>query len=112
VFHFLEFVSIQAAFSGGFARTAGASLPLPAGEGRGEGEAWPSNLDFENTPRYLRSAPVFGRSINQTAERSKQPRTDSQESIAVAGVGHAPHFENTPYELFAASMSCQNFGFS
>ena len=38
LFHFLKLVSIQAAFSGSFARTLGAFLPLPAGEGRGEGE--------------------------------------------------------------------------
>jgi hypothetical protein len=30
---FLKLVSIQAAFSGGFVRTLGAYLPLPAGEG-------------------------------------------------------------------------------
>jgi hypothetical protein len=39
LFHVLQFVSDQAAFSGDFARTLGAFLPLPAGEGRGEGEA-------------------------------------------------------------------------
>jgi hypothetical protein len=45
MFHFLKFVSIQAAFSDGFARTLGVFLPRPAGEGWGEGEAWPSNVD-------------------------------------------------------------------
>jgi hypothetical protein len=39
MFHFLKLVSIQAAFSGSFAGTLGVFLPLPAGEGRGEGEA-------------------------------------------------------------------------
>jgi hypothetical protein len=39
LFHFLKLVSNQAAFSGGLARTLGAFLPRPAGEGRGEGEA-------------------------------------------------------------------------
>jgi hypothetical protein len=38
LFHFLKLVSIQAAFNGGIARTPGACLPLPAGEGWGEGE--------------------------------------------------------------------------
>jgi hypothetical protein len=38
MFHFLKLVSVQAAFSRGFASTLGAFLPLPAGEGRGEGE--------------------------------------------------------------------------
>jgi len=50
LFHFLKRASIQAAFSGGLARVLGAFLPRPAGEGRGEGEARSSNLDFENTP--------------------------------------------------------------
>jgi hypothetical protein len=50
LFHFLKLVSIQTAFSGGLARTLGALLPLPAEEGRGEGEAWPSDLDFKSTP--------------------------------------------------------------
>ena len=40
LFHFLKVVSIQAAFSGSFAGTLQAFLPLPAGEGWGEGEAF------------------------------------------------------------------------
>ena len=39
LFRFLKLVSIQAAFSGGFARMLGTFLPRPAGEGRSEVEA-------------------------------------------------------------------------
>jgi hypothetical protein len=35
---FLKFASSQAESNFGFAKTLGAFLPLPAGEGRGEGE--------------------------------------------------------------------------
>jgi hypothetical protein len=49
LFHFLRLVRIQATLIGGFARTLGAFLPLPAGEGWGEGEAGSSGLDCENT---------------------------------------------------------------
>jgi hypothetical protein len=48
---FVKSVSLQAEFSFRFAKTQGALLPLPAGEGRGEGDA--KIIYFLNCSNYF-----------------------------------------------------------
>src|SRR5262252_1343933 len=60
LFHFLKLVSMQAAFSGGFARTLGAFLPLPEGDGRGEGGN-SRKTATSNKKWYYSLSEIFGR---------------------------------------------------